>query len=57
MKIPALNDLEGMAKFFEDNPDWSPMLDGDGIQVGIWTPLIRVDDGSFYTEYHWGQDL
>ena len=38
--IPAANDIESMADFFEDHPDWSPALNEDGVPTGVVSPMI-----------------
>ena len=40
MYIPAASDLKGMADFLEANPRWSPILDENGVQIGVCSPWL-----------------
>lgn len=42
--FPAGDDLESVADFFADHPDWSPALDEHGNVTGYQSPMYSLND-------------
>jgi hypothetical protein len=40
-EIPEFSDTVAMERFFQENPDWSPVLGEDGRISGVKSPIIQ----------------